>query len=71
MEAETKAITELCQKQVNYWHSVRTLNKNEIAYVKKIAKLAILNRSKGTLMYVNVLDKGSSSFSSLIVREML
>jgi hypothetical protein len=60
-EADTDALTSLCQKQVNLWNSQNPLSKDEIESVKKIAKFAILHRSKGNLAFVNVLSKGSAS----------
>jgi hypothetical protein len=64
MEIDTKAITDLCQKQVNHWHSENKLSNNEIAAVKQIAKSAIINRCKGNLSFVNALHKGTTIHKS-------
>src|SRR5579859_4133852 len=57
-EAETEGLTTLCQKQVNFWNTQNPLSNDQIDSVKKIAKLAILHRSKSNLDFVNVLSKG-------------
>ena len=57
-DEDSTALTDLCQKQVNYWHNVNPLTDEQISGVKKIAKLAILHRNKGSLGFVYILHKG-------------
>ena len=58
-KVDTEALIHLCQKQVNYWHTAHTVLSDErIEAVKKIAKLAILNRNRGIKEFVNILHKG-------------
>jgi hypothetical protein len=57
-EAETDALTDLCQTQVNYWHSESPMTDDQISVVKKIAKITILQRHRGSIAFVNLLKKG-------------
>lgn len=64
-EADTDDLTNLCQKQVNYWNSQNPLSNDQAELVKKIAKLAILLRCKDAIDFVNALHKGMSYGMSL------
>jgi hypothetical protein len=68
-EADTESLTSLCQKQVNFWNSQKPLSKEEIDSIKKIAKLAILHRSKGNMTFVNILHKGILLSASRLTAE--
>jgi hypothetical protein len=57
-QEETDALTDLCQKQVNYWHSESPLTNEQVSAVMKIAKLAILHRRRGSVDFVRILEKG-------------
>jgi hypothetical protein len=59
-EADQKAITGLCHKQVNYWHSEKILTSTQIESIQKIAKTTILYRCRRAMDFVNALHKGSS-----------
>ena len=59
-EADTNRLTDLCQKQVNYWHNRNPLGIDQVNAVKKIAKLSILNRHNSLLSVVSTLKNGSS-----------
>jgi hypothetical protein len=56
-DEHTQKLTDLCQKQVNYWHKVDPLTDEQISGIKQIAKLAILHRSKSSLSFVNILHQ--------------
>lgn len=59
-DADTEGLTILCQKQVNHWHSKNPLSEEQISSIKKIAKLAILTRSKANTAFVDALEHGST-----------
>jgi hypothetical protein len=59
-DADTEGLTNLCQKQVNHWHSKNPLSEDQVSSIKKIAKLAILTRSKANTAFVDALERGST-----------
>jgi len=46
------------EQQVNHWHRLNPLSKEQTAAVQKVTKLALLNRNMSSLAFVNVLDNG-------------
>jgi len=55
---DTKALTNLCQKQVNYWHNIYPLTDEQISGLKQIARLAILYRNVRSSSFLEILQKG-------------
>ena len=49
----------------NFWHDLSALTDQEIAGVKKIGKLSILSRNKGSVDFINTLDEGISFFGNI------
>ena len=58
---DTEALTNLCQKQINYWHKIYPLTDEQISGVKQIAKLAILYRNIRSSSFLEILQKGMSN----------
>ena len=56
---DTEALTNLCQKQVNYWHKVCPLTDEQISGIKQIARLAILYRNVRSSIFLEILQKGT------------
>jgi len=55
---ETQELTTLVEQQVNHWHRLNPLSKDQIAAVQKLTKLALLCRNMSSLAFVNTLDQG-------------
>lgn len=72
LKVDTETLIHMCQKQVNYWHTIHTvLSGEQIEAVKKIAKLAILNRNRGIKEFVNILHKGRISMAVFDLRKIV
>jgi hypothetical protein len=56
---ETEALTQLCQTQINYWHSKSPLSKEQISQIMKYAKRTIMTRKRDSLDFIRDMNHGT------------